>query len=55
MRARGLSGEIAQQLQVSRASISSDVQYLREQAKTYIKEYVTEHLQLHFFSGLILM
>jgi hypothetical protein len=34
MGARGLSyAEIAQQLQVSRASIGSDVQYLREQAK----------------------
>jgi transcriptional regulator len=45
MRARGLShGEIAQQLQVSRASISSDIQYLRNQAKESIKEYVTEHL-----------
>jgi DNA-directed RNA polymerase specialized sigma24 family protein len=44
MRARGLSyTEIAQQLQVSRASIGSDVQYIREQAKS-IKEYVTEHL-----------
>src|SRR5919201_1935221 len=37
-------GEIAQQLQVSRASIGSDVQYLRQQAKGTIKEYVTEHL-----------
>ena len=45
MRARGLSyAEIAQQLQVSRASIGSDVQYLREQAKGTIKEYTTEHL-----------
>jgi transcriptional regulator len=45
MRARGLShGEIARELQVSRASISSDVQYLREQAKESIREYVTEHL-----------
>jgi transcriptional regulator len=45
MRARGLSyAEIAQQLQVSRASIGSDVQYLRSQAKESIKEYVTEHL-----------
>jgi IS30 family transposase len=45
MRARGLSyAEIAKQLQVSRASIGSDVQYLREQAKGTIKEYVTEHL-----------
>jgi orotate phosphoribosyltransferase-like protein len=34
MRARGLSyGEIAHELQVSKASIVSDVQYLREQAK----------------------
>jgi transposase len=45
MRARGMSQiEIAHQLQVSEASISSDVQYLREQAKGTIKEYVTEHL-----------
>jgi len=45
LRSRGLSyGEIARELQVSRASITSDVQYLREQAKGTIKEYVTEHL-----------
>ena len=45
LRARGLSyGEIARELQVSKASITSDVQYLREQAKGTIKEYVTEHL-----------
>jgi hypothetical protein len=45
MRARGLSyAEIAQQLQVSRASIGPDVQYLSEQAKGTIKEYMTEHL-----------
>jgi IS30 family transposase len=45
MRARGLSHrEIARELQVSRASISSDMQYLRSQAKESIKEYVTEHL-----------
>jgi transposase len=45
MRARGLSyAEIAQELQVSKASIGSDVQYLREQAKGTIKEYLTEHL-----------
>jgi transcriptional regulator len=45
LRSRGLSyAEIAQQLQGSRASIGSDVQYLREQAKGTIKEYVTEHL-----------
>ena len=36
--------EIAQQLQVSRASIGSDVQYLRQQAKGTIRKYVTEHL-----------
>ena len=45
MRARGLShGEIARELQVSRASITSDMQYLRKQAKESIREYVTEHL-----------
>ena len=45
MRARGLSlGEIACELQVSRSSITSDIQYLRNQAKEAIKEYVTEHL-----------
>jgi lipopolysaccharide biosynthesis regulator YciM len=31
-------------LQVSRASISTDIQYIRNQAKGTIKEYVTEHL-----------
>jgi transcriptional regulator len=45
MRARGLNyAEIAKESQVSRASIGSDVQYLREQAKGTIKEYITEHL-----------
>jgi transposase len=45
LRSRGLSyQEIAHELQVSKASITSDVQYLREQAKGTIKEYVTEHL-----------
>jgi transcriptional regulator len=40
MRARSLSyQEIARELQVSKASISTDVQYLREQAKETIKEY----------------
>jgi transcriptional regulator len=44
MRARGLShGEIARELQVSRASITSDIAYLN-QAKETIREYVTEHL-----------
>jgi len=43
MGARGLSyAEIAQQLQVSRASIGSDVQYLREQAKGTIKNMLPE-------------
>ena len=36
--------EIARELKVSEASISSDVQYLREQAKGTIKEYATDHL-----------
>jgi hypothetical protein len=45
MRARGLShAEIARELHVSRTSITSDIQYLRSQAKESIKEYVTEHL-----------
>jgi orotate phosphoribosyltransferase-like protein len=45
MRARGMThGEIARELQVSRPSITSDIQYLRNQAKESIKEYVTEHL-----------
>jgi BMFP domain-containing protein YqiC len=45
MRSRGLSQlEIAHELQVSEASISSDMQYLRKQAKESIEEYVTEHL-----------
>jgi hypothetical protein len=45
MRARGLSQiEIARELQVSKQSMSSDVQYLRSQAKESIREYVTEHL-----------
>jgi predicted transcriptional regulator len=45
MRARGLSQtEIAHELQVSKASISLDMRYLREQAKGSIKEYATEHL-----------
>jgi predicted transcriptional regulator len=45
MRSRGFNQlEIARELQVSKASISSDMQYLRKQAKESIKEYVTEHL-----------
>ena len=45
MRARGLGQtEIAHELQVSKASISLDIQYLRSQAKESIREYVTEHL-----------
>jgi transcriptional regulator len=45
LRARGLShGEIAHELQVSRTSITSDIAYLRSQAKESIKEYATDHL-----------
>ena len=45
IRARGMSqAEIARELQVSEASISLDMQYLREQAKESIKEYATEYL-----------
>lgn len=41
MRARGMTdGEIAQELQVSRTSITSDIAYLRNRAKESIKEYV---------------
>ena len=45
MRARGMTDQdIAHELQVLRTSITSDMQYLRSQAKQSIKEYVTEHL-----------
>jgi hypothetical protein len=45
LRVRGMThNEIAQELQVSRILITSDIQYLRSQAKKSIKEYVTEHL-----------
>jgi predicted transcriptional regulator len=45
MRARGMSQiEIAHEIQVSKQLISAYVQYLREQAKEPIKEYVTEDL-----------
>jgi hypothetical protein len=36
--------EIAHELQVSEASISLDMQFLRNQAKESIKEYATDHL-----------
>jgi hypothetical protein len=50
MRARGMThGEIARELQVSRPSITSDIQYLRNQAKESIKEYVTEHLSEQYY------
>jgi hypothetical protein len=45
MGARGMSQtEIAHELQVSRTLITSDIAYLRDQAKVTIEEYVTEHL-----------
>jgi hypothetical protein len=45
MRSRGMThGEIASELQVSRTSITSDIQYLRNQAKESIKEYVSIYL-----------
>jgi hypothetical protein len=45
MRAKGMSQiEIARELQVSEASISSDIAYMRNQAKENIREYTTEHL-----------
>jgi hypothetical protein len=36
--------EIARELHVSRTSITSDIQYLRNQAKESIREYTTDHL-----------
>ena len=49
MRTKGMSQiDIARQLQVSDSSISSDVQYLREQAKESIKEYATDHLPAQY-------
>ena len=45
MRASGMGqAEIARELQVSEASISLDMQYLRAQAKESIKKYATEYL-----------
>ena len=45
LRGIGLTyAEIAERLQVSDASISLDMQYLREQAKANIKEYTTDYL-----------
>lgn len=45
LRSRGLNQlEISHELRVSQASISSDMQYLRSQAKQNIKEYTTDHL-----------
>jgi predicted transcriptional regulator len=36
--------EIARELHVSKASISLDMQYLRNEAKESIREYTTEYL-----------
>lgn len=48
-RARGMTHEeIAHELQVSRQSITSDIAYLREQAKETIKEYATDHLPAQY-------
>jgi transcriptional regulator len=45
MRARGMThNEITREMQVSRTSITSDIAYIRNQAKESIKEYATEHL-----------
>jgi orotate phosphoribosyltransferase-like protein len=45
LRTKGMThGEIAHELQVSRTSITSDIQYLRNQVKESIKEYATEYL-----------
>ncbi|MFL6411978.1 MAG: hypothetical protein ACJ71K_12165 [Nitrososphaeraceae archaeon] len=45
--------EIGRELQVSEASISLDMQYLRSQAKEYIKEYITQHLPEQYQISLI--
>jgi hypothetical protein len=42
--------EIAHEVQVSEASISLDMQYLSNQAKQSIKEYVAEHLSEQYDS-----
>ena len=48
-RAKGMThDEIAHELQVSRQSITSDIGYLREQAKQTIKEYATDHLPAQY-------
>ena len=45
MRARGMTHEeIARELQVSRTSITSDIQYLCNQAREAISEYTTKYL-----------
>jgi sigma-70-like protein len=45
LRSSGLTyAEIARELQVSRASISYDIAYLRNEAKESIREYITEYL-----------
>jgi hypothetical protein len=45
MKAQGMTQlEIARELQVSDTAIGADIQYLRQQAKEAIKEYVTELL-----------
>jgi hypothetical protein len=45
LRSTGLSyQEIAKELQISKASITSDMLYLRSQAREAIKEYATEYL-----------
>jgi hypothetical protein len=49
MSPKGMSQiEIALELQVSEASISSDIAYLRNQAKESIREYITEHLPAQY-------
>ena len=53
LKARGLNHmEISKELQISRASIIGDVQYLREQAKEAINEYLTEKLPEQYASTL---
>jgi hypothetical protein len=49
LRSTGLSySQIAREMQISKTAVAEDMQYLREQAKQNIKEYVTEHLPTQF-------
>jgi hypothetical protein len=49
LKSRGLNhSEIAHELQISRPSIVSDVNYLRREAKESIRNYITEFLPMQY-------